>query len=177
MLDFTAPENNLSQFGLSEGMKVADLGSGSGHYTFAAASLVGDTGRVFSVEVQKELLQRIKNENETRRFGNVEVIWGDIEEVQGTKIADRYIDAAILSNVLFQVEDKAATLAEAFRITKPGGRLLIVDWSESFGGMGPQSEHVLSPDKAREFAEQAGFVFEKTISTGAHHYGFIMKKS
>lgn len=177
MDDFAVPENNLSQVGITLGMKVADLGAGSGHYTFAAARLVGDTGRVFSVEVQKELLQKIKNEKQTQRLGNVEVIWGDIEEIEGTKIADREVNVAILSNVLFQIEDKAATLKEAHRIVKPDGRLLIVDWKESFGGMGPQEEQVVSLDTARELAESSGFTFEKAISAGAHHYGFIMKKS
>jgi ubiquinone/menaquinone biosynthesis C-methylase UbiE len=176
MDEFSAPENNLSQLNIEEGMRIADLGAGSGHYSFAASPLVGDTGKVFSVEVQKELVQRIKNEAQNRKLSNIDVMWGDIEESQGTKLADRAVDIALLSNVLFQVEDISATLREAHRIIKPGGRLLIVDWSESFGGMGPQPESVLAADKARALGEEVGFTYDSALTVGAHHYGFVMKK-
>ena len=69
-------------------MHVADLGAGSGHYTLAAAKKVGESGRVYAIEVQKDLLTRIKNLAQTEHINNVEVIWGDVENRGGTKLKD-----------------------------------------------------------------------------------------
>lgn len=176
-IDFAAPEQNIAQFGLGEGMSVADLGAGSGHYTLAAAKKVGESGHVYAIEVQKDLLTRIKNLAKTERAHNVEVIWGDVETKGGTKLKDDSLDAVIISNILFQVESKAGLIEEAFRILKPKGRALIIDWSDSYGGMGPQADDIVSPEQARRVCEEVGFSFEKELSVGANHFGFIVKKS
>ncbi len=175
-MDFAVPDSNVKQFELREGMQVADLGAGSGHYALAAAHMVGNSGGVHAVEVQRDLLHRIRDQAALEGLHNVEIIWGTIEEEGGTKLRDESMTAAILSNTLFQVEDKEGTLREAYRILAPNGRLLIVDWSESYGGMGPEENAIVTESKARELAESAGFTYDRAIDAGVHHYGFIMKK-
>lgn len=173
---FSDPQHNIKQFGLHEGMTIADLGAGTGAYTIASAREVGGEGRVYAVEVQKDLLQNIKNAASDAGLSNVEVVWGDIERNGKTKIKDRTVDAVIIANVLFQVEDMDGTLLEVKRILKPEGRVLIVDWKDSFGGMGPQAGEILSYEEARKSFEENGFSFLKNIDAGDHHYGFIVKK-
>jgi len=173
---FSDPQKNIDQFHLGEGMKVADLGSGTGAYSYAAARKVGDSGKVYAVEIQKELLQKIKNAAQAEGLDAVEVLWGDIEELGGTKIADSSVDAAILSNILFQVDDKKGVLAETKRILRAGGKVLVVDWSESFGGLGPQEGDVVSADKMKHLFGDEGFVYDREIEAGAHHYGLVFKK-
>lgn len=175
-MDFAVPEKNVKQMGLTEGMHVADLGAGSGHYSFAAAHIVGNSGKVHAVEVQKELLKRLKNQAELEGLHNIDITWGDIEEIDGTKLRDNSIDVAILSNTLFQVEDKEGTLKEAYRILKPDGRLVIIDWKDSFGGMGPEPDAVVGDSSARELAQAVGFNIDSSINAGEHHYGVIVKK-
>jgi len=173
---FSDPQVNIDQLGLREGDLVADLGAGTGAYTIAAARVVGDSGRVYAVEVQKELLKNVKEAAARERLGNVEVIWGDIERAGKTKIRDNIIDAVVVANVLFQVEDRTGFLGEIKRILKSKGKVLAVDWEESFGGMGPQSEDVISHDRARTLFEDAGFSFIKNINAGDHHWGFLLEK-
>lgn len=175
-MTFSDPQKNIQQFGLTEGMRVADLGAGSAAYTLAAARQVGTSGRVYAVEVQKELISNIKNSAAKQGLSNVEVIWGDIESPGGTKIQDHSIDAVIVSNVLFQAENKKGLVEEAKRILKPKGRVLAVDWKDSFGGMGPHPDHIVSEQSAKKLFEESGFSWERSISAGAHHYGFIMGK-
>src|SRR3989338_6587062 len=174
--NFTNPVANISELGVYDGMTVADLGAGTGAYTIPLAERVGETGRVYAVEVQKDFLTNIKDAALAHGLKNIEVIWGDIERLGGTKIKDASIDAVIVSNVLFQAEDKAGLLLEAKRILKTGGKLLLVDWKDSFGNLGPIKESVISADASRALCEREGFVLKKDIPAGEHHYGFIMLK-
>ncbi|MEK7178840.1 MAG: methyltransferase domain-containing protein [Patescibacteria group bacterium] len=173
---FADPENNVEQLIVGEGRVVADMGAGSGAYTMALARAVGRGGRVYAVDVQKQLLDKIAGAAREARLSNVEVIWGDIERPEGTKLRRDSVDLALISNALFQVHDKGAAAREAFRIVVPGGRACIIDWTDSFGGLGPHPRDVIGEDDAREIFERAGFIYERSISAGAHHYGIILRK-
>lgn len=174
---FSDPKKNIEQLGLTLGMKVADLGAGSGYYTQAAAYAVGDSGRVFAVEIQKDLLTKIKNEATKQHLYNVETIWGDLEKVGGTRLQGGMIDAAIVSNILFQIENKDTFFEELKRILKPKSQVLLVDWADSFDGMGPASGAIITEAVAKKIFVEKGFQFVRTIVAGDHHYGMIFKKS
>lgn len=172
---FSNPEQNILHLGLKEGMRVADFGAGTGFYSKAISQRVGHTGKVYAIEVQKELVKRMENEIHNWGLLNVECIWGDIETLGGTKIASNSIDAVIVSNVLFQAEDKIGLIDEARRILKKGGEVLLIDWSESFEGMGPTPENIVLEKTAKELFEKRGFKILEKISTNIHHYGIIFK--
>jgi ubiquinone/menaquinone biosynthesis C-methylase UbiE len=129
---FSNPQSNVDQMGLMPGFQVADLGAGTGFYSFAAARAVGEKGKVFSIDVQKDLLGRLRATAEASRIHNIEIIWGDLEKLGGTKLRDLSIDAAIAANIFFQLQDKKNFMLEVKRILKKGGWLLLVDWSDSF---------------------------------------------
>ncbi len=173
---FSSPIDILSRFGLHEGHVVADLGAGSGFYTLAAAKLVGEGGKVYAIEIQKEVLARLVQHARQEHLKHLIFIHGDAEKPQGSTIADSMVDAVLLCNVLFQTEQKATLLAEAKRILKPGGRVLVVDWAGSFGGTGPQPQYVVISDMARELFKRAGFAEVGPIPAGDHHWGFIFRK-
>jgi ubiquinone/menaquinone biosynthesis C-methylase UbiE len=172
---FADPIKNIEELNLREGMRVADLGSGAGHYSFEAARRVGDEGRVFAVDVQKDLLTKVQSEARRQNLHHVEIIWGDFEKIGGSKLSDQSVDAVILSNVLFQVEKKETLLEEVKRIIRPGGEVLIVDWSDSFSGLGPRLEDVFPKEKAKELFQKNGFKIERELFPGDNHYGFVAK--
>jgi ubiquinone/menaquinone biosynthesis C-methylase UbiE len=173
---FSDPTKNIEQCGIQPGMDIVDMGAGSGFYTLAAAKALVATGRVYAVEVNKDLLTKLKNQATHEGLYNVDVIWGDIEKVGGTHLREGTIDLVLLCNTLFQVENKKNTLDEIKRILKPGGRLLVVDWTDSFGGIGPHRDAVVTRDQALDLCEKEGFSLERDITAGSHHYGIIVKK-
>jgi ubiquinone/menaquinone biosynthesis C-methylase UbiE len=173
---FSDPVKNIEQCGIQAGMEIADFGSGSGHYSLAVAKALVSTGRVYSIDINKDLLTKLKNNASREGAYNVEVIWGDIEKPNGTKLRDQTIDLVIMSNILFQVENKTSVINEAKRILKQSGRVLVVDWSDSFGGIGPAPKDVFKKDVAMSTFEKAGFHLDREITAGSHHYGFIYKK-
>jgi ubiquinone/menaquinone biosynthesis C-methylase UbiE len=173
---FADPSSNISELGIEPGMRVADFGSGTGHYALMVASAVGDNGKVYAVDVQQELLEKLKTESRKRGKHNIEVIWGNIEKNGGSNLREHSVDIVILSNILFQVEDKAGAIQEAKRILKAGGKLVLMDWSHSFGGLGPQQEDVVSKDEARALVSVEDMAFVKEFNAGDHHYGLVFAK-
>lgn len=169
---FADPLKNLKAFDLREDNIVADLGAGTGYYSVAAGSLV-PKGKVYSVEIIKDFLTTIKNKVKEARLNNVEIIWGNVEKRGGTKIGDNIIDAVIASNILFQVEDREGFVEEIKRILKPHGKVLLIDWMESSI---METTNIIKKDTAREIFEKKGFVFDRDINAGAHHYGMILSK-
>lgn len=178
MSSFSSPEKVVAEAGITPGMHIADLGAGSGAYTFPLAAAAGDTGKVYAVEVQKEMVSALGIKARESRRGNVEVVWGDIEREGGTKLRAASVDLVMLANVLFQAPDKAGIAREAWRILKNGGRAIVIDWSGSFGGAGPTMRQLVRPDEARRIFEGERFRYEKPLfDAGVHHYGIVMKKN
>ena len=167
------PKKNISQLGLESGDYVADLGAGPGKYALACAEAVGETGQVTAVEIQKTLVKKVETKAREAGYTNVDVLWADLERKHSTSLKDESQDVVICANVLFQMKDKTALFQEAKRILKPSGRLLLVDWEDSHGGLGPRADHVVPESQARSVASNFGFSVSQIISAGDHHYGII----
>lgn len=170
---FLHPDVILRECHLGPTDTVVDLGAGSGAMSRAAASYVTG-GSVFAIEVRRPMVEALAKEIQHWKTPQVHALWGDIEVQGGTRLKDHGADFVILSNTLFQLEDKKGCILEIKRILRHGGRLLLIDWSESYGGMGPAPHHVITKEKARALFEQEGFVvLRDNLSAGAHHYGIL----
>ena len=172
---FSTPSINLSQFHIEPGMVVADLGCGSGEYVFDIVNRLGAHGKVYALDVQKNLVEKLDNTCKQRGITNVIALWDDLDDENGIGLQDDSIDRVVASNILFQVDDVLKFALEIKRILKSTGQVLIVDWSDSFNGMGPAPHAIFTYERAKDIFERAGFTFTKDINAGDHHYGFIMK--
>ncbi len=173
---FSDPRSNIEQFRLDPGMIVADLGAGSGHYSLIASRAIAPTGRVYAVDVQKDLLLRLKADASRLHIGGIEILVGDLEHLGGTKIREASVDRVIASNILFMIENKKNFVNEIKRILKKNGKVLFIDWSSSFGHMGPHPEQVIYKEQGMKLFTDAGFVYEREIGAGDHHYGLVLRR-
>lgn len=173
---FSNPTKNIEQFQVDPGISVADLGSGVGFYSIALAKAVGPSGKVYAVDIQKELLSKLQTDATQEGVHNIKLIWGDLDLPKSSTLHDSSVDKVVIANVLFQLEEKDVLIEEAYRILKPGGKLLFVDWRDSYGGLGPKPQDIIREDVAKTLFEANNFQFEKDIQTGDHHYGFVVKK-
>lgn len=171
---FSNPTSNIAKLGIIHGMKVIDIGTGSGFYAIESAKLVGPPGRVYAVDVQREILDRIRSNGISQKLNNIEVVWGNAEKIGGTKIRENIADRIIVSNVLFQVAKPDDFCLEIKRLTKTGGKVLVVDWSD-ISPIGPKN--VVSAEKARLLFEKHGFKLDQSFDAGDHHYGLIFIKT
>lgn len=162
---------------LSTGSRVADLAAGSGFFARAAARAVGPDGLVWAVDPNPDMLPRLKNLSLGEGLHNIEVVRGTVEKLRGTHLPDGTMDAVIIANALFSTEHKAIAAKEAARVLRRAGRLLLLDWSGSHGGLGPHPSHVVKAHEAQALFEAAGFGKAEDIQAGAYHWGLILRKT
>lgn len=174
---FLSPDRNLKEASVSKNMIVADFGAGSGYYTFSASRLVGDDGQVYAIDANSDLLERIKTEAKRENLKNIEIIKANPENKNGTGLKESIVDLVVIANIFFSFEKKIEVAKEAFRVLHKGGRVLFVEWSDSFAGFGPHIDHLVKKEDAKKIFEEAGLFFAKEINAGSHHYGFIFRKN
>ena len=175
---FSDPRKIIRGLSLHEGMKVADFGTGSGHYALEAARIVGENGHVYAVDIQKGLLERLKKDASREELYNVDVVWGDIDEEKGSRLAKESLDAVIVANVLFQIERRKKMVEELKRVLKPKGVALVVDWEDSFNGIGPQKQDIITKEVVNKLFEDVGFTLKREVpNAGDHHFGLVFKKT
>ena len=117
-----------------DGLRVLDLGSGSGRDCYVCAALVGESGSVLGVDMTEEQLDVARKYSEeycTKTLGykssNLNFVFGQIEDLKGAGIGDETIDLIISNCVVNLSPDKEAVLREAYRVLAPGGEMYFSD--------------------------------------------------
>ena len=167
----------LEKAGISERMKIADLGCGAtGCFVFACADLAGKEGKVFAIDILKEVLSitesRIKQEN----IQNVVPVWSDLEVFGATKVESSSLDVALLINTLFQSVKRVEIIREAARLLKKNGRLVVVEWKSIALPFGPPASERVKIELLKTGVQKLGLHLEDEFEAGPYHYGLVFSK-
>lgn len=121
---FAGVGNPFTWGNLAAGERVLDVGSGAGFDALLAARMVGESGQVIGVDMTPTMLTKARDNARLLERDNIEFRDGLLEALP---IDDDSVDVVISNGVINLCPDKAAVLAEAHRVLKPGGRLQIAD--------------------------------------------------
>ena len=174
---FLDPDQVLFAAGLSVAQTFADLGSGSGFYTMAAAKIVGEQGIVYSVDILESALDHIAAEVRLKGVRNVKTLRCDLEQLEACKgIPAGTVDMVLLTNIIHQIQKRSNLFSEAYRLLKTGGKLVIIDWNNSPSPIGPLASERISEDEVASLTRAATFKTAGTIVVDPYHYGLIFIK-
>lgn len=115
----------LAFLSVRSGEAIADVGAGTGYFSFPLAKVVGPQGRVYAVDAQAEMLSLISQKLEQSALANIDLIQA---EAGHTTLPDSSCDLFFMANIWHEIEDQAAVLRESLCVLKTGGRIAIPDW-------------------------------------------------
>jgi len=168
----------LAQGGISEGMRVADLGCGTtGHFVFPAAEMVGKNGMVFAVDIQKGVLAGVESRKKLEGIENVKTVWSDIERKGATQIDDKSLNIILLINNLFLAKQKNELAREIIRMMAPGAALIVADWKVTQAPFGPPVNERVPLEEAKRVFTASGLTLEKEFEAGKYHYGLVFRRA
>jgi len=171
------PHKVLAAVGLKKGDVFLDAGSGSGYLSIAAAEIVGDTGKVYAVDIDEPSIGILNVEINRRQITNLTAIVADM--MRNTTLAGNSIDICLMSNVLHgfvENDETADVMKEINRVLKGGGILAVVEFKKLENIPGPPFDIKLSPEQVAAVLTPYGYRRQKVIEVGTYHYSTVFIK-
>ena len=167
------PEALLDSLGIQEGMTVADIGAGSGYFSFRLARRVGAGGRVLAVDIQDEMLQIIRRRASRRNIGNVEPIRGTIQD---PGLSPESVDLALMVDVYHEFSHPWEMIQGIHRALKPGGRLVLVEYRAEDPAVPILRLHKMTQDQVRREISVHPLVWVETLDLLPRQHIVIFRK-
>lgn len=168
-----SPETILDHLGLKSGLTFVDVGCGNGFFAIPAAHIVGESGKVYGLDIDSSAISRLRERARREGLGNLILKVGRAEE---TILCEGCADIIFLANVLHDLENPNKVLMNARRMIKPSGRLVDLDWKKKTMIMpGPPLRIRLNEKEASNLIETSGFKVEIIEEAGPYHYIIIAK--
>jgi len=150
----------LAALELKPGMKVADVGAGSGYYSSRIAERVGPQGTVYAVDIQPEMLDFLRMQMKQRRVTNVTPVLGTETD---PKLPAGALDLAVMVDVYHELEYPYEMLAAIVKALKPGGRVVFVEFRGNDPSVPIKVLHTMTEAQVRKEAEAQPLQWAKTV--------------
>jgi ubiquinone/menaquinone biosynthesis C-methylase UbiE len=152
--EYQKPHEVITALGLKPGEAIADIGAGSGYFTFRLAHHVGDAGRVYAVDVSPDMIVHINRRIRDLGAKNVVSILCAPDD---PLLADASIDRFFICDTWHHIEDHPRYLALMKKMLRPGGQVVMIDFKKAQTPVGPPMEMRISRDDLLKEMEANGF--------------------
>lgn len=174
---YHAREEVLKAAGVKPGMRIADVGAGSGFYTRLFARAVGPTGWVYAVDISPKFLQHINSSNAELGLTNITCVLGGERSIQ---LPPESVDLIFICDTYHHFEYPQSTLASIHQALRPDGKLVVIDFERIPGQSRDWTiDHVRAGKETfRQEIEQAGFTLaeEPKIESFKENYFLRFRK-
>lgn len=158
--EWQRPAEVFDALAVKPGHRVADIGSGSGYFTFRLAARVGAEGKVYAVDIDQKAIDKVRQRKEREAVEQVEAILGESSDPH----LPNDLDSVLIVDSYHEFREYDRTIQAVFRAMRPGGRLVIIDGEAPSGR--PRTEyhrlHTIPAELVREEVASQGFVFKET---------------
>ena len=131
---YQKPHEVFTALKLKEGEVIADIGAGSGYFTFRLANHVGETGRVYAVDVSADMIVHLNRRIRDLQLKNVVTILAAPDD---PLLADASVDRFFICDTWHHIENHPSYLALLKKMLKPGGQVVMIDFKKEKTPMGP----------------------------------------
>lgn len=166
------PKETLLKTGLKASDTVADIGCGTGFFSLPASKIVSPN-KVVAADISAEMLNHVNERLIDESITNVELVQ---MEPMVIPLSNESFDFTFCSFVVHEVPDYKKYLDELLRITKPGGRLVVVEWQVSESPFGPPLDHRLQPEQLNSFINSELVSSKEMMVIGDWFYATIAHK-
>jgi putative heme-binding domain-containing protein len=164
------PELLMSALEIPHGAAVADIGSGTGYFTWRLAEHVGRGGKVYAVDVQQTMLDMTKAAVDRRTLDNVVYVLSNANDV---RLAEQSIDFAFIAYAYHEFANPKAMMLAVRRALKPGGRVFILEYAQETRRAPASRLHSMRFDDIRREIEPAGFRVDRVLDFLPVQHGVI----
>ncbi len=171
MNNFINPSAILKRLRLTDTIRVADFGCGSGGWVIPLAK-IANKAKIYAIDILEEPLSVLQSKFKDQGITNVQIIKANVENK--LPISDNSIDLVLMTNLLFQSNNRDKIFKEARRILRQDGQVLVVDWKKNTS-LSPENGAITGKE-VEKLAKENGFEKEKEFEAGNYHYGLIFKK-
>ena len=166
----------LVEFNIQEGDKIADFGCGSGYFPVALAKAVGPEGVITAIDVLLSALELVEGRAQNDNLLNIVIRRANLEILGSSGLLDDSQDIVLMINILHQTENKAGVIAEAKRVIKPGGQIIIIDYLPNTLRLGPVEKMRISAEIIKPLAQSAQLELVREFKAGDYHWGMVFRK-
>ena len=167
------PELLLRELPLTAGMTVADIGAGTGYYTWQLAKQVGPDGRIYAVDVQPEMIKILDSQMAKRGVRNVVSVLGSETTV---RLPLSSIDLAIMVDVYHELAYPSEVLHSIVGALKPGGHVVFVEYRAEDPAVAIKPLHKMSEAQVRREATAHGLKWERSIESLPLQHAIVFRK-
>jgi ubiquinone/menaquinone biosynthesis C-methylase UbiE len=170
--EYQKPHEVITALNLKEGEVIADIGAGSGYFTFRLAHHVGDTGRVYAVDVSPDMIVHLNRRIRDLRATNVVT---SLSVPDDPLLMDASIDRFFICDTWHHIGDHPHYLALMKKMLKPGGQVVMIDFKKAETPVGPPLEMRIDRDDLLREMETNGFRLEAEHTFLPHQYFLVFK--
>lgn len=167
------PTKAVSLLGLEPGMTVCDLGAGTGFYAVRMARVVGPTGKVYAVDIQPRMLERLQKRLSAANISNIVPVLGAEAE---TKLPPASQDLILLVDVYHEFSKPQEMVRSIRASLKANGRLVLLEYRKEDPSIPIRPEHKMSLAEVKAELEPEGFRVEKVLETLPWQHMIFLKK-